>query len=95
MVNCAVEGQSQEKLWWSSDTDVQNVCYIWVFGLKTNRTIWWLTPSAFSLRITETEQLYQAKRMIGGIRNMLFSTDSQNLKMCKIQGLLWVNLRIT
>ena len=47
MVNCAVEGQRQEKLWWSSDTEVQNVCYIGFFGLKTNRTIWWLTPSAF------------------------------------------------
>ena len=31
MVNRAVEGQSQGKLWWGSDTDAQNVCYTWVF----------------------------------------------------------------
>ena len=30
-------------------------------GRKTNRTISQLVPSAVSLRITETEQLYQAK----------------------------------
>ena len=33
-----------------------------------------LIPSAVSLRIAETEQLYQAKRMIGGIGNVLLST---------------------
>ena len=37
-----------------------------------------LIPSAVSLRIAETEQLYQAQRMLGGIGNvMLFSTYSQ------------------
>ena len=30
-----------------------------------------LIPSAVSLRIAETEQLYQAQRMIGGIGNVL------------------------
>ena len=50
-VNCAVEGQSQEKLWWCSGSDAQNVSYTcFFFGLKTNRTIRWLTPSAVSLR---------------------------------------------
>ena len=76
MVSCAREGQSQGKLWWSSDTNVHIVRYMWRKGRKTNRTISQLVPSAVSLRITETEQLYQAKRMIGGIVNMLFSTDS-------------------
>ena len=36
-----------------------------------------LVPSAVSLRIDETEQLYQAKRMIGGIGDVLLSTYSQ------------------
>ena len=36
-----------------------------------------LIPSAVSLRIAETEQLYQAHRMIGGIGNVLLSTYSQ------------------
>ena len=30
-----------------------------------------------SLRIAETEQLYQAQRMFGGISNVLLSTYSQ------------------
>ena len=45
--------------------DVQIVLYNWVRKRKTNRTISQLVPCAVSLRITETEQLYQAKRMIG------------------------------
>ena len=40
---------------------------------ETNRTIW----AKVSLKIAETEQLYQVKRMIGGIGDMLFSTYSQ------------------
>ena len=36
-----------------------------------------LIPSAVSLRIAETEQFYQAKRMIGGIGNVLLSTYSR------------------
>ena len=35
------------------------------------------TDSAVSLRIAQTEQLYQAQRMIGGIGNVLLSTYSQ------------------
>ena len=46
-------------------------------GLWTNRTMSQLIPSAVSLRIAETEQLYQAHRMIGGIGNVLHSTYSQ------------------
>ena len=46
------------------------------FGGETNRTIRWLIPSAVSLRRAGVEQLYQVKRMIGGIGNMLFSTYS-------------------
>ena len=44
---------------------------------ETNRTMSQLTSSAVSLRIAETEQLYQAQRMIGGIGNVLLSTYSQ------------------
>ena len=44
---------------------------------ETNRTMSQLIPSAVSLRIAETEQLYQAQRMIGGIGNVLLSTYSQ------------------
>ena len=36
-----------------------------------------LIPSAVSLNIAETEQLYQAQRMFGGIGNVLLSTYSQ------------------
>ena len=36
-----------------------------------------LIPSAVSLRIAETEQLYQAQRMFVGIGNVLLSTYSQ------------------
>ena len=36
-----------------------------------------LIPSAVSLRIAETEQLYHAQRMFGGIVNVLLSTCSQ------------------
>ena len=36
-----------------------------------------LIPSAVLFRIAETEQLYQAQRMIGGIGNVLLSTYSQ------------------
>ena len=44
---------------------------------ETNRTIWLLSPARASLKITETERLYQGKRMIGRIGNMLFSISSQ------------------
>ena len=44
---------------------------------KTNRTVWLLIPARASLKIAETEQLYQVKRMIGGIGDMLFSICSQ------------------
>ena len=44
---------------------------------ETNRTIWLLIPARASLKIAETEQLYQVKRMIGGIGNKLFSIYSQ------------------
>ena len=46
-------------------------------GAETNRTMSQLIPSAVSLRIAETDQLYQAKRMIGGIGNVLLSSYSQ------------------
>ena len=45
--------------------------------LNSLKTIRWLIPSAVSLRIAETEQLYQAQRMFGGIGNVLLSTYSQ------------------
>ena len=44
---------------------------------ETNRTIWLLIPAKVSLKRAETEQLYQVKRMIGGIGDMLFSICSQ------------------
>ena len=52
------------------DTDVPIVRYTWVSGRKTNRTTQQLIPSAVSLRRAGVEQLYQVKRMIGGIGNM-------------------------
>ena len=44
---------------------------------KTNRTIQWLIPFAVSLWRAGVEQLYQVKRMIGGIGNMLFPIHFQ------------------
>ena len=49
------------------DTDVQIVCYPWVHGRKTNRTI----------RITVAQQRVQVKRMIEGIGNVPCSTYSR------------------
>ena len=51
-----------------------------------------LIPSAVSIRINGAQQIRQVKRMIGGLGNMLFSILFSNLKMCKIQGFLSVNL---
>ena len=48
-----------------------------------------LIPSAVSLRIAETEQLYQAQRMFGGIGNVLLSRPILKLKMVKIHWFLW------
>ena len=39
---------------------------------ETNRTIWLLIAARASLRRAGVEQLYQVKRMIGGIGNMLY-----------------------
>ena len=44
---------------------------------ETNRPIRLLIPAKVSLRIAQTEQLYQVKRMIGGIGDTLFSIHSQ------------------
>ena len=43
----------------------------------TNRTIWEMIPAKVSLKGAETEQLYQAQRMFGGIGNVLLSTFPQ------------------
>ena len=43
---------------------------------ETNRTIW----AKVSLKISETEQPYQVKRMIRGIEDMLISIFSQTWK---------------
>ena len=47
-------------------------------GEETNRTIWLLIPAKVSLKNAETEQLYQVKRMIGGIGDMVLSIYSQS-----------------
>ena len=58
-------------------------CVLWLLWWRrerreeTNQTMSQLIPSAVSLRFAETEQLYQAQRMIGGIGNVLLSTYSQ------------------
>ena len=46
-------------------------------------------PFAVSLRIAETEQLYQAQRMIGGLGNVLLSRPVLKLKMGKILLFPW------
>ena len=57
-------------------------CVLWLSWWRrerreeTNRTTSQMIPSAVSLRIAETEQLYQAQRMIGGIGNVLLSAYS-------------------
>ena len=37
---------------------------------ETSRTIWLLVTSKVSLKIADTEQLYQARQTIGGIGNV-------------------------
>ena len=61
------------------DTDVQIIRYAFVLGRKTNRTI----------RITETEQLYQVKRMIEGIGNVAVFDLFSNIKWVNSQAFLW------
>ena len=51
-------------------------------------------PSAMSLRRAGVEQLYQVKRMIGGLENMLFSTYSQTENV-EDPRVFWVNVRST
>ena len=62
--------------------------YTFTYTYKSTFTYWWrrerreetnrtMSPSAVSLRIVETEQFYQVKRMIGGIGNVFLSTYSQ------------------
>ena len=57
----------------------------WRRRRETNRTIW----AKVSLKVAETEQPYQEKRMIGGIGDTLFAILFSNLKMGKIQKFLW------
>ena len=52
---------------------------------EANRTIW----AKVSLKIAETEQLHQVKRMIGGIGGHVVLNPFSNLKMGKIQKFLW------
>ena len=56
-------------------------------GRKTHRTISQVVPSAVSLWIAGREQLYQVKRMFGGIGNVLLSTFFSNFNcvnlLCK------------
>ena len=59
---------------------------------KTNRTIWWLIPSAVSLRRAGVEQLYQVKRMIGGIGNMFVSVQCSECQSDEISNKAWVNV---
>ena len=66
------------KLWWRlRNTNAQIVRYTFFScERKTNRTILRLSLQRFST-ITVALQLYQVKRMIRGIGNMLFSIFSQ------------------
>ena len=56
-------------LWWRREGGRRRV--------ETNRTIRLLIHARASLRRAGVEQLYQVKRMIGGIGNVLFSILSQ------------------
>ena len=55
---------------------------------ESHWTIWLLIPAKVSLKIAETEQLYQARRMIGGIGNMLFSIYSHTWKWERSKGFI-------
>ena len=46
------------------------------------RRSWRRIPTQVSFKRAETEQLYQVKRMFGGIGNMLFSICSQTENVC-------------
>ena len=64
------------------DTVVQIVRCARVLGRETNRNI----------RITETEQLYQVKRMIEGIGKRAVFDLFSNIKCVNSQGFSLVNL---
>ena len=63
-------------------SDVQIVRYTWVLVAKDKSNHPWLIPFAVSLRRAGVEQLYQVKRMIGGIGNFLSSifTQTENVQ---------------
>ena len=54
-------------------SDVQIVRYTWVLVVKDKSNHPVADSLRVSLKIAETEQLYQAQRMIGGIGNLFFS----------------------
>ena len=56
---------------------------------ETNRAVWLLIPAKASLKIAETEQLYQGKANDWRNRETCCSRSILKLKMCKIKGLLW------
>ena len=69
-----VKGFFNRTSWKVSEVQIVRETFWW---RKTNRTIRWLFPFAVSVKRAGVEQLYQVKRMIGGIGNMLFSIYSQ------------------
>ena len=48
---------------------------------ETCRTIWLLVPFEVSFRRAETEQIYEARRLITGIGHMLFSIYPQTVNV--------------
>ena len=63
---------------------VQIVRYTWVFGCE--KRMEWLIPFAVSLRRAGVEQLYQVKRMIGGIGNMFVSMQCSECQSDEISN---------
>ena len=67
-------------------------CVLWLLWWRrewreeTNRTMSQLIPSAVSLRIAKTGELYQAQRIIGGIGNVLLSILFSNWKWVRSIG---------
>ena len=81
MVNYAREGAKSEETLWRLVAILTCKSFV-ILGCRGERLIepssCWFTPGV-SFRIAGVEQLYQVKRMIRGIGNVLFLTYSQNL----------------
>ena len=80
-----VKGFFNRTSWKVSDVQIVRL-YLGFGGERQHRTIRWLIPFAVSLRRAGVEQLYQVKRMIGGIGNMFVSVQCSECQSDEISN---------